>query len=69
MLKAAMPGKYIIKVDYYGNNQQIMAGATTIQVTLFTDFGKPTEKKKEITLRLKEEKEVIDVGEFLFGGK
>ncbi len=67
MLKKAKAGKYKIQVDYYGNHQQTISGATTIQVMLYTDFGKPNEKQKAITLRLKDEKEVIDVGEFIFG--
>jgi uncharacterized protein YfaP (DUF2135 family) len=66
MLKQAIPGSYQIKVNYYGNNQQIIAGATTIQVALFLDFGKKTQRRKDITLRLKDKKEVIDVGNFDF---
>lgn len=66
MLKRAKQGKYYIKVNYYGNRQQILSGATTIQAVLFTNFGRPDEKQKAITLRLKDVKEVIDVGEFVF---
>lgn len=71
MLKRALPGKYVIKVNYYGNTQQILAGATTIQVLLITNFGRENEQQKAITRRLKEEKDVIEVGEFEFtaGGK
>lgn len=66
MLKRVLPGKYAIKVNYYGNTQQILAGATTIQVLLITNFGRENEQQKAITLRLKEEQEVIEVGEFEF---
>lgn len=66
LLKRALPGKYQIKANYYGNRQQILAGATTIQATLFTNFGKPNQKQKAITLRLKDTKEVVNVGEFEF---
>lgn len=69
MLKMAKPGKYLIKAHYYGDYQQILAGPTTIQAMLFTNFGKPNEKQKEITMRLKEEKDFIDVGEFIFNKK
>ncbi|MBN1999937.1 DUF2135 domain-containing protein [candidate division KSB1 bacterium] len=69
MLKRTQPGKYFIKVNYYGNSQQILAGATTIQVNLFTDFGRKGQKQKSITLRLKDVQEVIDVGEFEMGGE
>lgn len=64
MLKKAKPGNYIIQVNYYGNSQQILAGATTIQVRLILNFGSGNEAVKEITLRLKDQKEVITVGEF-----
>jgi Ca-activated chloride channel family protein len=69
MLKRALPGKYVIKVNYYGNTQQILAGATTIQVMLITDFGRENEQQKAITLRLKEKEEVVEVGEFEFTAK
>ena len=62
VLKDARPGTYLVKVDYYGNTQQILAGATTIQVDLITDFGKPTEQRQAVTLRLEDVKDVIDVG-------
>ncbi|MCK5075462.1 MAG: DUF2135 domain-containing protein, partial [Calditrichia bacterium] len=66
MLRKAKPGKYFIKVNYYGNTQQVLAGATTIQIMLITNFGRDNEKQKAITMRLKDEQEVIDVGEFEF---
>ncbi len=69
LLKEAKPGKYEIKVQYYGNYQQSITGPTTIQATFFTNFGKPDEKKKAIIMRLEEEKEFIDVGEFIFNNK
>jgi Ca-activated chloride channel homolog len=66
LLKKAQPGKYTIEVNYYGNTQQVLAGATTIQVMLTTNFGIARQKTQEITLRLKDKKEVINVGEFDF---
>lgn len=66
LLKKAQPGKYTIEVNYYGNTQQVLAGATTIQVLLTTNFGTAKQKNQEITLRLKDKKEVINVGEFEF---
>lgn len=66
LLKKAQPGKYKIEVNYYGNTQQVIAGATTIQVLLTTGFGTENEKNEAITLRLKDQKEVVDVGEFEF---
>lgn len=67
MLRRAKPGDYRIQVNYYGNSQQVLAGATTIQVTLFTDFGRPQMARKDITMRLEDVEEVIEVGHFRVG--
>ncbi|MDQ1829343.1 VIT domain-containing protein [Massilia scottii] len=63
-LRRAAPGKYRIEANYYGNSQQVVAGATTLQVKLFTAFGTPRQKEQSITLRLKERSETVFVGEF-----
>ncbi len=39
-LKKAKPGKYTVKAKFYGHNQQIVAPATTLMLTLTTNFGK-----------------------------
>ena len=69
LLKRAQPGKYLVHVNYYGNRQQVIAGATTIQLEMTTDFGKPIAKTEAVTLRLQGSKEVIKVGEFVIPGK
>jgi Ca-activated chloride channel family protein len=63
-LRNAMPGKYKIEANFYGNRQQTVAGATTLQVRLSTDFGTGKAKDKMITLRLKDKGETVFVGEF-----
>ncbi len=63
-LKVAKPGKYKIETNFYGNRQQVLAGATTLQVKLFTGFGTKAQKEKVLTLRLQEAKETVFVGEF-----
>ena len=69
LLKRAQPGKYLVHVNYYGNRQQVIAGATTVQLEMTTDFGKPIAKTESVTLRLQGSKEVIKVGEFVIPGK
>ena len=66
ILKKALAGKYKIQVQYYGSRQQKIAGATTIQLELYTRYMTGKVDKKTITLRLKDPKEIIDVGEFSF---
>jgi len=64
LLKKAKAGSYKIEVNYYGNTQQVIAGATTVQMTLFLNYGRRNQVVKEITLRLKDKKEVVKVGTF-----
>lgn len=63
-LRSAKKGKYIIQADYYGNRQQVIAGAVTLQAKLITHFGTKEQKEQLITLRLKDQKENVFVGEF-----
>ncbi|MES2068754.1 MAG: VIT domain-containing protein [Pseudomonadota bacterium] len=63
-LRNAKPGKYKIQANFYGNRQQVVAGATTLQLRLTTGFGTTDAREKMITLRLKERGETVFVGEF-----
>ena len=67
-LKHAKPGKYKVEANYYGNRQQIVAGATTLQLALMTGFGTARQKEQSVTLRLKDRQEVVLVGEFEVAG-
>lgn len=64
MAKRGKKGRYVIQVNYYGSSQQLLAGAVTVQIQLFLNYGRPGQKKKEITVRLKGKKEVVTIGEF-----
>lgn len=66
-LKAAKPGKYLIQANFYGHQQQVVAGATTLQLRLQTAFGTANQKEEIITLRLKGKSEIVTVGEFTVG--
>lgn len=63
VLRRATPGKYRIAAKFYGNRQQVLAGATTLQVKLFSGFATPAQKERLITLRLKDQSESVFVGE------
>lgn len=52
VLRKAMPGDYEIKAHYYGSHQQTLTGACTVLVSVFTDYGRPQEKRQLLTLRL-----------------
>ncbi len=64
MLRNAKPGIYRIEVNYYGSAQQIVTGATTLQLHFTTGFGTQKADDKMVTLRLKEQGSSILVGEF-----
>jgi len=66
VIKHAIPGNYIIEANYFGNSATTLTGATTIQVQLITNYGRKSQKTKEITRRLETEKEVIQLGTFLY---
>ena len=63
-LKKAKPGKYLVQANFYGHRQQVVAGATTLQLKLQTGFGTAKAQEEVITLRLKGASEVVTVGEF-----
>jgi Ca-activated chloride channel homolog len=64
MLRSAKPGTYRVEVNYFGSGQQIVTGATTLQLHFTTGFGMPQADDKMVTLRLKEQGSSILVGEF-----
>ena len=63
-LRTAKPGKYKVEVNYFGDRQQVVAAATTLQLKLTTSFGTAKAKSQDVTLRLKSGKETVLVGEF-----
>ena len=63
-LKQTKPGKYKVEANFFGHNQQIVAGATTLQLKLTTRFGTREQQEQTVTLRLKGRSEVVMVGEF-----
>jgi tetratricopeptide (TPR) repeat protein len=58
-LKHAKPGKYKVEANFYGHSQQIVAGATTLQLKLTTRFGTQEAKKQVVTMRLTGRSELV----------
>ncbi len=69
ILKKALPGKYLIKVHYYGSHQQTVSGACTIIATVYTNYGREGEKKQVLTLRLDKPSNEEVVGEISINPK
>lgn len=66
LLKKAMRGTYTIQTNFFGSNAQTLSGAVTLQVDVFTNYGRPNEKRRSITMRLTERKETFTVSEVEF---
>ena len=66
-LKRAPVGAYAVKANFYGSNSQSLTGPTTVQANVYTNFGRPNEQRRTLTLRLTSSKEVVDVGTVRFG--
>jgi Ca-activated chloride channel homolog len=64
VLKNAKPGKYKIEANFFGDRQQIVTGATTLNLTFSTGWGSGRQKHESVTLRLSGRSETVLVGEF-----
>lgn len=65
-LKKAMRGSYKVKTHFFGSSAAQLIGAVTLQVDVFTNYGRANEKRKSMTLRLTDAKEEFVVGEIEF---
>lgn len=62
LLKNAAKGTYKVQANYFGNSRQRASGPATIQLELYTHYGKSNETKKTITLPLTSNKQTLDIG-------
>ena len=64
VLKDAKPGKYKVEANFFGDRQQIVTGATTLNLRLSSGWGTSRRKDETVTLRLSGRSETVFVGEF-----
>ena len=62
MLRDPKPGRYIVRINYFGDSRQTALGPVTAQVRLITGFGTPAETEKRLTVRLVEQQKDRLVG-------
>jgi Ca-activated chloride channel family protein len=67
-IRKAMKGTYRVKTKFFGSSAATLQGAVTLQVDVYTDYGRPTEQRQSMTLRLTENKEMFTVGDVVFEG-
>jgi len=61
LLRKAVKGTYTVRAKYFANHQQSLTGATTIMVHIYKYYGQSNQQKEIVTLRLSDNKEIIDV--------
>ncbi|MEW5817033.1 MAG: VIT domain-containing protein [Spirochaetota bacterium] len=66
LLKKAMKGTYKIQVNYFSDRAPSLSGSVTLQVEIFTNYGRQNEQRKTITVRLRENNDTLNVGEITF---
>lgn len=67
LVRRAPQGPYAIKAKYYGSHQQTLVGPATVTATVFTDWGRATEKRQALALRLDKPRDMVDIGSIIFG--
>lgn len=65
-IRRAMRGGYTIKAKFYGSSAAKLVGAVTLQVDVYTNYGRRNQRRKSITLRLAKEKDTFTVGAIRF---
>ena len=66
LVRRAAHGMYRIDANYFGSRATRLLGPVTVQVDVFTNYGRPSEQRKSLTLRLKEAQETARIGEIEF---
>lgn len=61
VLEDAPPGEYLIEANFFGDRRQTARTETTIRATIFTDYGRPTERRAVVVRRLTDRKEVVSL--------
>lgn len=65
-VRKAMNGIYKIEANYYGQSAPELMGPVTLHLDIFTNYGRPNETRRSLTLRLAEKKETVTAGEIEF---
>ena len=68
-LRFAKPGTYKVEAQFFGHRQQVVSNTTTIQLALSLRFGTREQSDRRVTLRLRDPKERVFVGEFEVGAR
>lgn len=67
LIRNAPDGGYFVQANYFGSRQQALTGGTTLQVDIYTNWGRPDEERHTTTVRLTATGETIDIGTVAMG--
>jgi hypothetical protein len=62
MIRDGEEGEYAVTAKYYSSSRQDLAGATTLMLTSFTDWGGVNERRQRVTVRLAKNEDIVEVG-------
>lgn len=65
-IRDADKGSYRVQANYFGSRAVTLAGSVTLQVEIFTNYGRPDEERKAVTFRLRGSGETVDIGSVSF---
>ncbi|MCK5800801.1 MAG: DUF2135 domain-containing protein, partial [Deltaproteobacteria bacterium] len=65
-IRHAMRGVYAVRTKFYGSSAAKLIGAVTLQVDVYTNYGRKNERRRSMTLRLTKRKEIFTVGKIRF---
>lgn len=67
LIRKAKDGDYKIETHYYGSRSQKMLAPVTLYAEVYTDYGRPEEKRQTLFFRLEEKDQVVNVGKVAYG--
>jgi hypothetical protein len=62
LLKQPMPGKYTVRINYFGDRRTTALGPVTAQVRLITGFGTSEQKEQSLSVRLASSSQTLVIG-------
>lgn len=66
-IRHARDGAYDIRAHYYASHQQTVFGPASCTLTVYTDWGRPTQAQQVTSTRLDSEREMVPVGTAAYG--
>ncbi len=61
LIRRALPGDYKVQAHYYGTSSMRMLAPVTLYAELYTDYGRPAEKRQTLVFRLDERGHDVDI--------